>query len=213
MKILLYAKDGNNLIYKNMDVQELYPNIYTSIGENDCLHTIFKYNEVYLWQGQYKKSMVTDPNNKEYLLDMHKTYISSIISYNFINKLHIAHYELLGLDTTDLLAKRDQIIAERQKAKEIEAKERLLAAENAKKEYINEGQAIKNKLIAGETVTFEQLLLAIDALKCKVHPRTKGAIKKQNAQSFIGLTTGRFTNKTSNSTAQSIFDVVKSFAK
>ena len=79
-------------------------------------------------------------------------------------------------------------------------------------EDLKQANEAVEKLKSGKQVSFGDLMFAIDVLKIDVHPRTKGAMKKQNVHNRIGKESGGFNKGTRNSTVQSMFEVVAMIA-
>jgi hypothetical protein len=119
---------------------------------------------------------------------------------------------LVGNDTKPIIEARETSIAKIKK-EELE-KERIkneIKLQRQRDDLLR-AEKIKSDLKENKRVPFSDLIFAMDELKFKIHPRTKGAILKQTSYFTINLTNGAFNKKTTNQTAKGIFEVVRLFA-
>lgn len=212
-KVLMYGSDGNKVVRKYVELEETdMNNIYTYTVDNYS-YLVFRYErkDTVLFvevSDLYNNEVETqkDKIQKHYdmFLDSWKTRFSS-------NLLIEAHRDL-GNDIEPIIQEREKQLkemAEKQEKEEKEREEKRLAEKKIREEEnLKQANKTVEKLKSGEQVSFGDLMFAIDVLKIDVHPRTKGAMKKQNVYNRIGKESGVFDKGTRNSTAQSMFEVV-----
>lgn len=215
-RVLMYGSDGNKVVRKYVELKETdMCNVYT-YNQDGYDYLVYKYesnNVVFvevsdLYNNEIETQKEKIQNHYDMFLDSWKTRFSS--------NLLIETHRDLGNDIEPIIQEREKQLkemAEKQEKEEKEREEKRLAEKKIREEEnLKQANKTVEKLKSGEQVSFGDLMFAIDVLKIDVHPRTKGAMKKQNVYNRIGKESGVFDKGTRNSTAQSMFEVVAMIA-
>lgn len=218
-KILTYNnRDQVKQVYKELKPIKNHPYAFTflenenSLGIRQVGFVLKVSDDIFITEGYYNEETILnhiDQDNR--VKDTVKNYFSLWETVARPSLMMVEAYRLKGLDIEPLMQKRMDYDARKLKEKEEADKERAKQSEETMKKLKAEAIEIKNKLIAGETVSYAELIQSIDFHKFTVSPRTKGAILNQPGYMQIGIGMGRFSQGTANSTAQSIFKVVRKF--
>ncbi|HPD25108.1 MAG TPA: hypothetical protein PK285_11985 [Bacteroidales bacterium] len=214
-RVLTYENEvSNNLTIKKLDLIE-------TKNENLFLHEIGKdtaYVVLKIEKNDVSIFVETKLINKDFFFEninkFEKYRLNFLDSWKscFPTLLIIEANRLVGNDTKPIIEARETSIAKIKK-EELE-KERIkneIKLQRQRDDLLR-AEKIKSDLKENKRVPFSDLIFAMDELKFKIHPRTKGAILKQTSYFTINLTNGAFNKKTTNQTAKSIFEVVRLFA-
>ncbi len=213
-KVLMYSKsEMNKVICKNVELQNTkMENIFTYHDGYESL-LVYKYevNGIVMFVETSNLHENQIETQKDRIQEYYKTFLSSWKS-RFASTLLIEVHKSLGNDIDLIIKERENQLKERED-KEKERNDRRVAAERARLENdLKRANETVDKLKADKEVTFGDLMSAIDILKIEVHPRTKGAMLKQNERFLISKSSGTFLKGIRNATAQSMLNVVSSIA-
>lgn len=212
VKAITFKQNGNDLKESYFNVTQYTENVFLSPDldntYSESSFVIIHQNGIYANLGSHSNQHLTD-ENKEYLENVPLNFVSVTLQNKWINKLEIEFAKQAGLDYQSLINRRLEIEKEREQRKIRRLEAEKLEQQEQQQAEKEKAESILTLIKQGDKVTFNQLIFVVDYFKVSVHPRTKGAINNQNSGSEISLTTGRFTNKTSSKTAQSIFDLIK----
>ena len=127
---------------------------------------------------------------------------------DYPNLILVKVFELIGIDNSELLKKREIYLQQREE--KIKQEELLKLEEKRKKEleHIEWCEKTFQNFKNGSDISFNSLLELIKFKKIDVHIRTLGAISKLG-NNTINMKSGVFSKKTSQSTVNSIFQVTK----
>lgn len=215
-KVLMYGSGGNKVVRKYVELKETgTDNVYTH-NEDGYDHLVYKYESnnvvfvevctIYGYESEDRKKQFKE--NYSLYLNSWKTHFAS----NILIEVH----RDLGNDIEPIIQEREKQLIRREEErerKEKEAEDKRLEKQRIRlEEDLKAAHKIVEELKAGRKVSFGELIQAIDVLKIDVHPRTKGAMKKQNVHNRIGKESGGFDKGTRNSTVQSMFEVVAMIA-
>lgn len=213
-KVLMYSKrEMNKVICKNVELQNTdMKNIFTYHDGNESL-LVFRYelndNVVFVETSNLYENQIE--TQKDRIQEYYKTFLSSWKS-RFASTLLIEAHKVIGSDIEPIIKEREKQLKERDD-KQKEKDDRKQAEERAMLENdLKRANETVDKLKADKEVTFGDLMSAIDILKIEVHPRTKGAMLKQNESFLISKSSGTFAKGIKNATAQSMLNVVSSIA-
>lgn len=186
--------------------------IFTYHDGNDSL-LVFRYelnnNVVFVETSNLYENQIE--TQKYRIQEYYKTFLGSWKS-RFASTLLIEAHKSLGNDIGLIIKEREKQLKEIDD-KEKEKNDRRVAEEKARVDNdLKRANETINRLKADGEVSFGDLMSAIDILKIKVHPRTKGAMLKQNESFLISKSSGTFAKGIKNATAQSVLNVVSSIA-
>ena len=210
----MYDSTGNKVISKSVEIEETnLKNVYFRDG-----YLILKVEQngisVYA-EIDYIGDIYRIYRLSEQIKELLDCYIDSW-KIRYPSLLLIEVNRALGNDVSPIILAREKYIKdyeEEQKRKDQERGEKRKAEQKIKlEEDLRDAKETVEKLKSGEKVTFSSLVHAIDVLKINVHPRTKGAILKQNGYYMIGKKGGEFNKGTKNATAQSMFQLIEMIA-
>ncbi len=221
MKTLLYKKNGNDLMFKNLELIKDKNNIYhTFIDANYCLFIgeikgiyfevpLYCNYRYYLHSEDYKEHYESQILKIENFLNDFENFVKN---QEFPNLILVKVFELIGIDNSGLLQKREVYLHKREEKIKADNVLKLEQKKIKELEHIkwceNTFESFKN----GSDISFNTLFELIKHKKLEVHIRTLGAISKLG-NNTINLKSGVFSKKTSQTTVNSIFQVIKNIVK
>lgn len=218
VKVLTYNNTGQTVTetYKELTPLHGVENVFKfSEGGSNIYNyytIVYCISGIYVeTSGYYNEDQLSDPSMIEKIKNDIADYPNRWQNVSKPDLLIIELNKNLGNDITEIVKKREIYIKMQE---EKEEQKRIEEEDQRKKNDLNnidKAKKIRETLIAGEQVTFKELLFAIEVLKFNIHPRTKGAILKQNEYCKIGAKSGTFSKKTSQNTAQSFFTTINNF--
>lgn len=221
MKTLIYKKNGNDLTFKNLELINDKGNIYhTYIDTDYCLfigEIMGIYFEIpqycnyryYLYPESYKEHYEAIILKIESFLNDFENFVKN---QEYPNLILVKVFELLGIDNTELLQKREVYLQKRECERKEKEILKIKQQQQKELEHLEWCEKTFENFKNGNKISFNSLLDLIKYKKLNVHIRTLGAIGKQG-NNLIGLKTGIFSKNTSRNTAQSIFNVVSELTK
>lgn len=215
VKVLMY-KDPfkGTLKHANREITPLVgDSIYYIPSEKEWdTELVFHIDGLYFSMGHFSlTNFQNNPSHSEKAVAVHQSFEQYIEELARPTLLHIEVFKLLGRAYDHLVQRREAY----DKAK-AEEREQKAAAEKAAKcqeaaerraRVLTNVDALKND----GSITYQELEEIIKEMGVKIHPRTRGTIRKianQTLGSTIGKSRGNFMKGITNTTAQNIFNVV-----
>jgi len=217
MKTLIYKKNGNDLMFKNLELIQDKGNIYHTYIDTDYCLFIGEIRGVYFGIPQYcnYRYYLHPEDYKEYydaiifkIENFLNDFENFVKNQDFPNLILVKVFELLGMDTSELLQKRDVYLQKREEKIKQEEILKLEQQKQKEKEHLEWCEKTFESFKNGNEINFNTLLELIKFKKLDVHIRTLGTIAKLG-NNTISLKSGRFSKKTSRSTVNSIFNVIE----
>ncbi|MBD5302396.1 MAG: hypothetical protein HDS16_05310 [Bacteroides sp.] len=197
-KVLQYKSDGNTLTEKWETLTMLTEGIYYTKdvdGWDNPRYVIFFEDNGVFWYSlrAFTESQFNNSQVRERVMNLRNNFranIKEIVQNNgFIRSLEIEVFKRLGEDTAPLVASRETYLKrreeeERQKAEEVarRERERKEADDRRKAELLADG---KEKLMANQAVTVEQIELLAESVGYKIHIRTIGFMREKVSEAVL----------------------------
>lgn len=209
MKNKVIINRNGKIVEKNIELTQFNENIFYYLEDEKypyLISVVVKHNEIYIDVAYMNINMLE--SRKDTLNDYAENYKQRVEEKE--NPFLIDYYvfQKLGYDTSKMdeaknlfLEKQKQILENKKIREQKEREERFnlmkLKVEN-----------LLNDLKSGKNITFNNLEEIINFNDVKIHPRTLGAIRGLGNRN-INIEYGEFLKKTSQSTVNSIFQIIK----
>ena len=210
-KVLTYKNEfTGELQTKNIDIKETSEsNVFYYTDKDNIEEAVYKIEDIY-FMGCYFNSndFNNSPEFKERILNRVNNFKTLTLEQQRPTLMAIEIFKRLGWNYQTLIETREAYFAKQLELEKEKEETKLQASIEATIKRVAKVDEDIIKLKNGEKISFDELVEIIKQRKLSVHIRTKGAIKKLGSN-WITKTDGYFSKKTSQSTVNSIFNVVK----
>ena len=181
-KAIVFKANGNEIKTATVTLNKWIDHIYYSDPDSEDYNSVTLYIEhsgVFAQVDRISQTTVK-PENEHIVKSILEDVEGWLLSLRWINLVHLEFAKQGGLNYDKLLARRNEIIEEREAndRKRIE-RETTAEAENTER-YKNDMEAVKEELKSGAVLPVSKVIECFAFFGFKVHPRTLGAMYKNN---------------------------------
>ncbi len=180
-KVLMYAKNGNDLIEKSRELTPLntFKDIYICKMDediNEYFYIVYQFENLFFSSESARLELIN--NNLERIREHKDNYIENVKTVKFINSLHIEIYKRLGLDYSLLVERREDNKRQREEKDRKDKEERaeiLRQAEEKRKQLLEEAFIMFK---SGEQIEKAYFMELCQIKGINLHIRTKGLLNR-----------------------------------
>lgn len=216
-KVISYKKDGNSLKQSYMELEQMSAHVYVANRKTSNfgvdLNLIFEINGIYFVNCRCPESVLQKEGNLDKAEQLSLSYMQNVMTdeqmYPTLLILELFRQAGTEEQVNKLIARRENILKDREDRKRKEIEKRRLEKEQQALTYEKKYQDAVSQFLNGQLISPEFAVEMLRRTQIKVHPRT--LCNLQSYCSLVGINSIRVRNK--NRSYDGVFVIIRELSQ